>query len=192
MKANQVLLALAAALVLPASVVIAQPVVKDAVTTIYAVVPDPESLSFAADGTLYAGRDNSGSGGGYTDAVKIHRVAAGGVPVIEFGNVAVRDPDVVIVDWAGVVSGTTGAVLVGGDSPGKISKIAPDGTVTTLSVRVRIMPTPAVLPLTLRTDFSSPPMTMAGSMRAAAVRRCCCSHWPMPTAWGWMRPIGLW
>ena len=123
---------LLALLALSPSTVFAQPVVTNCTTSIYAVVPDPESISFGADGALYAGRDNSGSGGGYSDAVKIHRVAPGGAPVAPFGNAAVTDPDALIVDVAGVVSGVAGSVLVGGDSPGKISRITPDGTVTTL------------------------------------------------------------
>jgi hypothetical protein len=111
---------------------IAQPIVKDATTSVYAILTDPMSLSFAADGTLYVGRDNSGSGGGSADAVKINRVPPGGGLGSAFGSVAVRDPDVVIADVAGTVSGTAGTVLVGGDSPGVISRITPDGTVSTL------------------------------------------------------------
>ncbi len=113
-----------------------QPILKEATTSIYAVVPDPVRISFAADGTMYVGRDASGSGGGSGDAVKIHRVAPGGSPVTEFGNLAISDPDAVVVDVAGIVSGTPGSVLVGGVHPGgttgKIMKITPDGTVTTL------------------------------------------------------------
>ncbi|MGC8990284.1 MAG: hypothetical protein ACP5MD_09205 [Verrucomicrobiia bacterium] len=114
----------------------AQPFVTNFTTSIYAVVTDPVRMAFAADGTLYAGRDASGSGGGSGAAVKVHRIAPGGSPVTEFGNVAVSDPDALIVDAAGAISGTPGAVLVGGvhndGSTGKIVKIAPDGTVTTL------------------------------------------------------------
>lgn len=68
--------------------------------------------------------------------MKVHRVAVGGWPVTEFGDLAISDPDALIVDAAGAVSGTPGAVLVGGIHPGgmtgKIVQIAPDGTVTTL------------------------------------------------------------
>jgi hypothetical protein len=124
------------ALVLAVTPIHAEPWVLDHTTSIYAVVKDPLALSFAADGTVFTGRDNSGSGGGYADAVKIHRIGPGGSPVTEFGSVAVSDPDALVVDQAGVVSGTPGAVLVGGvhnnGSTGKIVKIAPDGTVTTL------------------------------------------------------------
>lgn len=131
MKMRNSILA-AIALALPPLGAEAQLVVTNFTSSVYAVVTDPMGLSFAADGTLYCGRDNSGSGGGSSDALKISRVAPGGSPVTQFGNVAVADPDAVIVDLAGAVSGTAGAVLVGGDAPGKISKISPDGTVTTL------------------------------------------------------------
>jgi hypothetical protein len=114
---------------------VTNPVVACATTTIYANVTDPIKLAFAPDGTLYVGRDNSGSGGSSSDAVKIHRVAAGGSPVTEFGDTAITDPDAVAVDVLGLVSGTPGAVLVGGTSGAggaRISKITPSGGVSTL------------------------------------------------------------
>ena len=129
-------LLLALALTLPLAGALAQPFVTNHTTSIYALVPDPLALSFGADGALYVGRDASGSGGSSGAAVKIHRVAPGGAPVTEFGDTAISDPDALIVDLAGAVSGTPGAVLVGGvhdnGSTGKIVKIAPDGAVTTL------------------------------------------------------------
>lgn len=135
MKMKLSLVLILAALVVPGSV-LAQPVVTNFTTSVYAVVTDPVRLAFAPDGTLYAGRDASGSGGGYGATVKIHRIAPGGSPVVEFGNAGVSDPDALIFDAVGTVSGTPGAVLVGGvhndGSTGKIVKIAPDGTVTTL------------------------------------------------------------
>lgn len=111
----------------------AQPVVTNTTTSLYATVPEPIGLDLATDGTLFCGR-NSGDGAA---AFKIYRVAAGGWPAGEFGNAPILDPDVVIVDAAGSVSGTPGSVLVGGvySNPlqqGMISKIAPDGTVTAL------------------------------------------------------------
>ncbi|MCX6926971.1 MAG: hypothetical protein NT154_27750, partial [Verrucomicrobia bacterium] len=130
------LLALAASLTLSGPT-LGQPIVHDATTYVYAVVTDPVRLAFAPDGTLFTGRDASGSGGGTGDAVKIHRVAPGGSPVTEYGNSGILDPDALIVDVAGIASGTPGAVLVGGvvSNPlgqGQISKIAPDGAVTIL------------------------------------------------------------
>jgi hypothetical protein len=113
---------------------VTNPVVACATTTRYANVTDPFKLSFAPDGTLYVGRDNVGSGGTHGDPVKIHRVAPGGSPVTEYGNVAIADPDAVGFDTLGIVSGTPGAVLVGSASgPGaSIFKINTNGVVTTL------------------------------------------------------------
>lgn len=42
----------------------------------------------APDGTLYVGRDNTGSGGGPGDLVKNHRIGPGGSLVVEFGGTA--------------------------------------------------------------------------------------------------------
>ena len=131
MKIKHGLLAFATALALPGSAE-AQPLVRDVATSTYAVVADPVRLAFAPDGTLYVGRDASDSVGGAGDAVKIHRVAPGGSPVTEVGNLAIPDPDALIVDVAGLVSGTPGAVIVGGVSSnplaqGTIWQIAPDG-----------------------------------------------------------------
>ena len=114
---------------------VTNPVVVCATTTLYANVTDPFKLAFAPDGTLYVGRDNVGSGGTHGDAVKIHRVAPGGSPVTEYGNVAIADPDAVGFDALGIVSGTPGAVLVGSATSGlgaTISKINTNGVVTTL------------------------------------------------------------
>ena len=112
-----------------------QPVVPGTQTTIYARVTDPVRLSFAPDGTLFAGRDNIGSGGGTSDAVKIHRVGPGGSPVQEYGNTPISDPDGVFYDSTGQFTGTPGAVIVGGEQltseVGKLVKILPNGTVTT-------------------------------------------------------------
>ena len=114
---------------------VTNPVVNGAVTAVYANVTDPIKLAFAPDGTLFVGRDNSGSGGSAGDAVKIHRVAPGGSPVTEYGAAAIPDPDAVAYDALGIVSGTPGAVLVGGSAVGTgavISKINTNGAVTQL------------------------------------------------------------
>ncbi|MGC8990285.1 MAG: hypothetical protein ACP5MD_09210, partial [Verrucomicrobiia bacterium] len=114
----------------------APPAVPNATTTVYARVTDPVRLSFAPDGTLFVGRDNSGSGGDYDDAAKIHRVAPGGLPVEEYGNAAITDPDAVVYDADGSASGIAGAVIVAGHEfnslSGKIVAIRPDQTITTL------------------------------------------------------------
>src|SRR5262245_62737270 len=106
--------------------------------SVYSSVTDPMRLSFdRATGTLYAGRDNSGSGGGNADPVKIHRIAPGGSPVTEYGTTAVRDPDAVLVDSAGTASeGAAGSVIVGGVDPfgnnGVLTAIRPDQSVVTI------------------------------------------------------------
>jgi hypothetical protein len=134
MKTNLQWLWIAVTIVGLAGSAVAQPVVKEATTTLYATVPDPMEMSFSSDGALFVGRDASGSGGSSSEAVKIHRVAPGGSPVTEFGDLAISDPDALIVDVKGAVSGTPDCVLVGGvhtnGSTGKIVKILPNGAVT--------------------------------------------------------------
>ena len=128
-------LLLALALTLPLSSAMAQPSVSGATTSLYATVSDPFAVSFGADGALYVGRDNYGTGGSNEEPLKIRRIGSGGAPVTEFGAEAIPDPDAVIVDRAGVASGVAGAVLVGGltgSDTGQITRIAPDGTVTVL------------------------------------------------------------
>ncbi|WLI88301.1 hypothetical protein Q4S45_16380 [Massilia sp. R2A-15] len=71
---------------------------------VYSNVDEPMKLSFGRDGALYAGRQGGD---------RIHRIAPGGSPVTEFGPPMV-DPDAVLVDAAGVISGVRNAVLVGG------------------------------------------------------------------------------
>ncbi len=122
-------------LVLVPRAVVADPVVPGFVVAPYATVTDPVDVSFASDGTLYAGRDATGSGGGSGDAVKIHRIGPGGAPVEEFGNAAIFDPDGVLVDQSGAISGTPGAVLVCGGNTvaqGIVSAVAPDQSITTV------------------------------------------------------------
>ena len=113
----------------------ALPIVTNGFATLYATVTDPVGLCFAPDGTLYTGRDRAGSGGLNSDPVVINRIAPGGSPVTDFGNTATRDPDAVVFDEAGIVSGIPGSVIVGGVDTGvngRLSRIAPDGTVTSL------------------------------------------------------------
>lgn len=72
---------------------------------VYAQVDQPEKLSFSRDGSLYVG-----SAGG-TD--RIRKIGPGGHPVIEFGPPQV-DPDAVLADDEGRISGHRHSVLVGG------------------------------------------------------------------------------
>ena len=101
------------AVTLPLAGASAQPAVPGAATSTYATVTDPYAISFGADGALYVGRDNYGTGGPNEEPFKIRRVGPGGSPLAEFGNAAIPDPDAVIVDRAGLVSGIAGAVRSG-------------------------------------------------------------------------------
>lgn len=94
--------------------------------TTYASVSTPERLSFDPSGVLYVGNgDNS------RDGVRISRIDVGGGAATPFGP-AIFDPDAVLVDAAGAISGVPGAVLVGGNSStpsqGLITVIRPDQT----------------------------------------------------------------
>jgi hypothetical protein len=99
----------------------------------YAEVTDPIILSFDADGNLFVGRDDQGSGGGAADPVKIHRIAPGG-EVTEYGLEPIADPDTVLVDQSGAWAGVPGAVLVGSSisSKGHVFAILPDETIVTV------------------------------------------------------------
>lgn len=123
-----------ASLMLPA-LSSAQTVVPGLEVGVYATVTDPMKMSFDTNGDLFVGRDNSGSGGGFGDPVKIHRIAAGGATFVEYGNSMIPDPDAVIVDVDGIF-GTAGAVLMGGIISnalgGQIASVQPDQTVVTL------------------------------------------------------------
>lgn len=87
--------------------------------TVYANVAEPMKLSFAPDGALYVGRQGGND--------RIHRVAPGGLPVSEFGPPMV-DPDAVVVDTLGRISGIRNSVLVGGG--GILAAIFPNQTST--------------------------------------------------------------
>jgi len=109
---------------------VALPVVPGFTVTVYASVTDPMNMTFAPDGTLYIGRDNVGSGGDFGDAVKISKIPVGGGVAQEFGASAIPDPDAVIYDPSGLISGFAGSVLVGGG--GGLFAIRPNGTVVTI------------------------------------------------------------
>jgi hypothetical protein len=74
---------------------------------VYAYVEQPMKLSFSRDGALYAGRQGGND--------RIHRIGPGGHPVIEFGP-SQNDPDAVLADDDGRISGHRYSVLVGGDA----------------------------------------------------------------------------
>lgn len=73
--------------------------------SVYANVPQPMKLSFAPSGTLYVGRQ------GGNDI--IHKVSPSGRSVSEFGP-PMADPDAVLADPSGRISGAHHSVLVGG------------------------------------------------------------------------------
>jgi hypothetical protein len=133
MTVNSSCLAVAFVLSLDPLDLSAAPAVPGATVRIHASVPDPVDIAIAADGTLFCGRDNSGSGGRYEDAVRIHRVAPGGSPVSEFGDTAPADPDSVAIDLSGAITGTPGSVLAGGaryvfgSQEGRITAFTPAG-----------------------------------------------------------------
>lgn len=87
--------------------------------SIYASVGQPMKLSFAPDGALYVGRQAGGAG----DKDRIHKVAPCGRSVSEFGPPQL-DPDAVLFDASGRISGVPNSVLVGGG--GILAAIFPD------------------------------------------------------------------
>ncbi len=106
--------------------------VRGLVVETYATVPTPVGMSFDASGNLYVGFGRVGTHGPF----RIHRVSPGGAPVAPYGD-PILDPDYVLVDAAGLISGTVGAVLVGGacgGGRGCISAILPDQDQTTITV----------------------------------------------------------
>lgn len=113
--------------------VLAQTVVGATISTYATSVPGPVRLAFAADGTLYCGRDTALSG--TSTPQQITKIGPGGSPVQLFGATT-PDPDVVLVDAVGSVSGVPGSVLTGGikvaNTTGSISAIHPDGSVAEL------------------------------------------------------------
>jgi hypothetical protein len=95
----------------------------------YASVDKPQAISFAPDGTMFVGW----GGEGFT-AHRIHRVDIGG-NVTEYGLQPLADPDAVLFDAGGSVSGVAGSVLVGGQvAKGQVQvwAIHPDQTTHTL------------------------------------------------------------
>jgi hypothetical protein len=113
------------------------PTVAGATAEVHSAVTDPMQIALGADAALYCGRDAIGSGGSNSTPVKIHRTLPGGGPAAEFGAVAIPDPDAVLVDVAGTLSGVPGSVLVGGQTDasgntGQILAVRPDQSVVTV------------------------------------------------------------
>ncbi len=89
---------------------------------IYASVDDPAWMSFdSSSGDLYVGACVAASS-------TIHRIVSGGFPVMDYGPLIV-DPDAVLFDRNGCISGIPGAVLVGDGfeaGSGQVLAILPD------------------------------------------------------------------
>lgn len=99
-------------------------------------VPGPVFLSFAPDGTLYCGRNPSTTGN--VTPQLLTRIGIGGAPVTNWGMAPTPDPDPVVYDVEGIVSGVPGSVLTGGvkisPNTGSISAVRPDQGVVELWV----------------------------------------------------------
>lgn len=117
-----------------AGIAAAQTVTGATVSLYASAVPGPIRLAFAADGTLYCGRDSVYSGTATPQFVT--RIGAGGAPVTTFGASPTTDADALVVDASGSASGVPGSVLVGGiktgNTVGAIRAIRPNGTVVEL------------------------------------------------------------
>ena len=108
----------------------AVPVVSGFVVEAYAEVQGPVRLSFAPSGVLFAGRDLLNAGGTHKEATRVHKIGVGGSPVVEYGDTPIPDPDSLLFDANGIVSGVPGTVLVGAGEGGiTIYSIGPDESV---------------------------------------------------------------
>ncbi|MBI5764275.1 MAG: hypothetical protein HZA51_12205 [Planctomycetes bacterium] len=113
---------------------IASPIVAGCTVQEYVTgIPDPMMLSFDSAGVLYVGRQN-------TEALPNpsfpFRIAPGGGSFTPFGISGFRDPDAILVDTTGAISGTPGSVLVGGGEPdglggegGRLAAVLPNQNV---------------------------------------------------------------
>lgn len=93
----------------------------------------PNLLAFGADGVLYAGRDDDPVGS--LTPRFVTRITPDGAST-EYGLQPILDPDALVVDDTGVVSGVPNSVLAGGlvtnGGPGRVTAIRPDESVVTL------------------------------------------------------------
>lgn len=111
----------------------ADPVVPGFTVTVYANIDGPVRLSFDPSGILYTGRETILN---VSSEDFVGRIGIGGSPVSDYGTTKTPDPDAVLFDATGVVSGIPGSVLVAGFNAsggvGQISRIQPDQSVSTL------------------------------------------------------------
>jgi len=98
---------------------------------------------------LHVGRDDSGSGGDGLGATFIHEVSPGGASVTDYGAASIFDPDSVLFDVDGTISGVAGSVLVGSSWPiggtGIVSPIHPDESVVTLFDPASVVRNPSAM-----------------------------------------------
>jgi sugar lactone lactonase YvrE len=104
----------------------AAPVVPGFTVSTYAQAPGAVRMDFDAAGVLYVGNASNSLSG-----AQISRVAPGGGVATAFGP-SVFDPDAVVIDRTGSVTGVPGAVVVGGSSSAAaaaaLTAIRPDQT----------------------------------------------------------------
>jgi hypothetical protein len=86
-------------------------------------------MAIANDGTIYFGRE-IGPGSHEDDPARILRVGIGGAPTSEYGNQTIIDPDTVLFDERGLLSGVARSVLVG--AGGSLIAVRPDQSIHTL------------------------------------------------------------
>ncbi|MDX2117922.1 MAG: GC-type dockerin domain-anchored protein [Planctomycetota bacterium] len=114
-----------------ASTASAHPAVAGTRTTIYSTVPvayRPYTASWDAQGRLYLGSDNNATSGEF-----LRRVPAGGGPSEVFADSRIFDPDGILVDVNGTITGVAGSVLAASGTSsggGQLSRIDPDGSVS--------------------------------------------------------------
>jgi sugar lactone lactonase YvrE len=133
-------------LVISPSMARSEPVVSGCLVRVYATVPNPQSFTFAPDGTIYAGHD---SHQGDTHPDPVYRIAQGGDPVSEYGTESFCDPDGVLYDPSGYATGVAGGLLVcdwdGGAGSSALRLIHPDESVTTWAVSGQAIKNPTYM-----------------------------------------------
>ncbi len=112
----------------------------------YASLETPVEMTFDATGVMYVGHGDG------QELARIYRISIGGSPVEECGNAPTPDPDSVLYDASGSLTGVPGSVLVAGHlslGVSRFSAIRPDQDVVTL------FETPGVLGNPQGMDFDS-------------------------------------
>jgi hypothetical protein len=112
----------------------------------YASLETPLEMTFDATGVMYVGHGDG------QELARIYRIGIGGSPVEEYGDAPTPDPDSVLYDASGSLTGVPGSVLVAGHvgtGVSRFSAIRPDQEVVTL------FETPGVLGNPQGMDFDS-------------------------------------